>query len=214
MEIHADNIFQNEDQLRAFIGTPADLAVAKAIGHLDKYCLAFIQRSPFVLVGTASKDGKNDVSPRGDAAGFAHVIDENTLFIPERPGNKRVDTLSNLIENPSVGLLFLVPGFDDCLRVNGKAKVIKDQRLLEQCAVNKKIPQLGILIEVEGAMLHCAKAIRRSKLWEPESQHDRKQLPSIGKMILEQTSDGRQIEPETIVEVDTWVEDDYKNKLY
>ena len=188
MKIHADNIFQNEDQLRTFIGTPADLAVAKAIDHLDKYCLAFIERSPFVLVGTTSADHRNDVSPRGDSAGFVHVMDENTLFIPERPGNKRVDTLSNLIENPSIGLLFLIPGFDDCLRVNGKAKVVKEPKLLEQCAVNNKIPQLGILIAVEGAMLHCAKAIRRSNLWEPESQHDRKQLPTIGKMILEQTT--------------------------
>ena len=214
MELHSDNVFNNEEQLRTFIGTPSDLAVAKAIKSLDKYCLAFIERSPFVLVGTASKGGKNDVSPRGDQAGFVQVIDATTLFIPERPGNKRVDTLSNLIENPDVGLLFLIPGFDDCLRVNGKAKVVKEATLLERSAVKNKIPQLGILISVEGAMLHCAKAIRRSKLWENDSKHNRNELPSIGKMILEQTSDGQDIDPETVLEVDTWVEDDYKNKLY
>ncbi len=214
MELHPDNVFDNQEQLRTFVGTPADLAVAKAIKHLDKYCLAFIDRCPFVLVGTANKEGKSDVSPRGDRAGFVQVIDANTLFIPERPGNKRVDTLSNLIENPNIGLFFLIPGFDDCLRVNGKAKVVKEPTLLERSAVNKKIPQLGILISVEGAMLHCAKAIRRSKLWENDSKHDRSKLPSIGKMILEQTAGGQSVDPETALEVDRWVEDDYKNKLY
>ena len=214
MKLHSDDIFDDEDKLRAFVGTPSDLAAAKLINHLDKYCVAFIERSPFVMLGTANKDGKGDVSPRGDHAGFVQVLDPHTIFIPERPGNKRVDTLSNIINNPNVGLLFLIPGFDDCLRVNGKAKVIKEQTLLEKSIVNKKAPKMGILITIEEAMLHCAKAIRRSKLWDDESKHDRSELPSIGQIILEQTSEGRSVEPELIKEVDTWVEEDYQNKLY
>ena len=214
MKLHPKDIFDDEDQLRTFVGTPAELASTKAIDHLDKYCIAFIERSPFVILGTANKDGKGDVSPRGDQAGFVNVIDSNTLFIPERPGNKRIDTLCNIIQNPNIGMLFLIPGFDDCLRANGKATVIKDKKLLETSIVNQKLPKMGILISVELAMLHCAKAIRRSNLWDDQIKHDRSELPSIGQIILEQTSGDREVKSEVIKKIDARIETDYKERLY
>lgn len=215
MAANPAHVFSTEEELREYIGRPMDLAVAKAIDHLDKHCRAFIARSPFLTIGTASADGRGDVSPRGDQAGFVHVLDDNTLFIPDRPGNNRLDTMANIIANPNVGLLFLVPGFDDCLRVNGRASIVRDNTLLEKSAVNGRTPKIGIRVSVDEAYLHCAKAIRRSKLWDENSKHDRSELPSLGKMVLEQTAAAdAPPSPEVIAEVDTYIEDNYKNEMY
>jgi PPOX class probable FMN-dependent enzyme len=208
-------IFSSETELREFIGKPAELAVAKAIDHLDKHCRAFIARSPFLTIGTASLNGRGDVSPRGDRAGFVQVLDDNTLFIPDRPGNNRLDTMTNIIANPNVGILFLVPGFEDCLRVNGRASIVRDDNLLEQAAVNGRTPKIGIRVAVDEAYLHCAKAIRRAQLWDDDSKHDRSALPSLGKMVLEQTAPVDAPPSAAIVaEVDTYIEDNYRNELY
>lgn len=215
MATNPTEVFSSEEQLRDYIGRPMDLAVAKAIDHLDKHCRAFIARSPFLSIGTASKDGRGDVSPRGDGPGFVQVLDDHTLFIPDRPGNNRLDTMSNIINNPHVGLLFLVPGFDDCLRVNGRASIVRDDALLEQAAVKGRTPKVGIRVAVDEAYLHCAKAIRRSKLWDENSKHDRSELPSLGKIILEQTA-AADAPPSAavIAEVDEFIEDNYRNALY
>ena len=214
MSMKAEKIFTTEAQLRTFIDKPMDLAVAKAIDHLDKYCIEFISRSPFVCIGSSADRG-GDVSPRGDQPGFVQVLDANTLFIPERPGNNRIDTLTNIIDNPNVGLLFMIPGFEDCLRVKGKALIVQDETLLINATVNGKAPKLGIHIGVETAMLHCAKAVKRSKLWAPESIQDRKEMPTIGKMILEQSAQAGDKPDEALVaEVDSYVDDNYKNELY
>ncbi len=214
MSAKARKIFTTEEELRTFIDKPMDLAVAKAINHLDKYCKEFISRSPFVCIGSSADLG-GDVSPRGDQPGFVQILDDNTLFIPERPGNNRIDTLTNIIKSPDVGLLFMIPGFEDCLRVKGKAIIVEDDELLNKAIVNGKVPKLGIQIAVETAMLHCAKAIRRSKLWSPESLQDRKEMPTIGKMILEQSARPDAMPNDALVaEVDTWVEDNYDNELY
>lgn len=208
-------VLADESAVREVIGSPMELAVKKAIPKLDKYSREFIERSPFLTIGTANAKGKADVSPRGDQPGFVLVLDDQTLFIPERPGNNRVDTLTNITENPNVGLLFLVPGFDDTLRLNGRASVVKDAALLERCAVNGKLPKLGIMVAVEEAYLHCAKAFRRSKLWAEESRQDRSEMPSLGKMILEQTADANQ--PPNLDEVkvvDEYIEENYRNELY
>lgn len=215
MAAHPAQVFSSENELRDYIGRPMDLAVAKAIDHLDKYCRAFIARSPFLTIGTASADGRGDVSPRGDQAGFVQVLDDHTLFIPDRPGNNRLDTMTNIIANPNVGILFLVPGFEDCLRVNGQARVVRDDALLDAATVKGKTPRIGILVEVAEAYLHCAKAIRRSRLWEAESHHERRELPSLGKMILEQTA-AADAPPaaDFVAEVDALIEENYRNELY
>jgi PPOX class probable FMN-dependent enzyme len=192
-----------------------ELAVKKAIPKLDKYCRELIHRSPFLTIGTANANGKADVSPRGDAPGFVLILDDNTLFIPERPGNNRVDTLTNITENPNVGLLFLVPGFDETLRVNGRASVVRDETLLTQCAVKDKVPKLGIMVAVEEAYLHCAKAFRRSKLWDPASRQDRAEMPSLGKIILEQTAAADALPSDEEVDtVDAYIEENYRTGLY
>ncbi|MSQ68326.1 MAG: pyridoxamine 5'-phosphate oxidase family protein [Gammaproteobacteria bacterium] len=208
-------VFSTEAGLRELLGHPMELAARKAIPYLDKYCKAFIERAPFLTLATADAAGRVDVSPRGDQPGFVLILDDNTLFLPERPGNARYDSLVNIIANPRVGLLFFVPGFEDMLRVNGQAQLIHDEALVARCAVRGKEPRLGIRVTVEEAYLHCAKAIKRSQLWSAEVQRDRSELPSLGKMVLEQTA-AADTPPsaELIRTVDEYIEDNYLTKLY
>lgn len=211
----APTVFSTEAQLRELLGHPMDLAARKAIPFLDKYCKAFIERAPFLTLATANAAGKVDVSPRGDQPGFALVLDDNTLYLPERPGNARYDSLVNIIENPHVGLLFFVPGYEDMLRVNGRAQLVQDDALAARCVVNGKAPKIGIRVTVEEAYLHCAKALKRSQLWSAESHRDRKELPSLGQMVLEQTAAANEAPTdETIRMVDDYIEDNYRNELY
>lgn len=210
-----DAVVASEDELRGNYGEPMDIALMKQLGKLDVHCKNFISRSPFLCIGTSAADGKADVSPRGDPPGFVQVLDDNTIFIPDRPGNNRLDTMSNIVANPDVGLLFLIPGFEDALRVNGKATLVKDKKILERCAVNRKVPTMGIMVEINEAYLHCAKAVRRSKLWEAESQQDRKKMPTLAQMILEQVATPeKQPTKEDIKEGDEFIEDNYKTGLY
>lgn len=208
-------VLRDENAVREVIGSPMELAVKKAIPKLDRFSRELIERSPFLTLGTANRNGKADVSPRGDAPGFVLILDDNTIFIPERPGNNRVDSLTNITENPNVGLLFMVPGFDETLRVNGRATVVRDEHLLERCAVKGRVPKLGILVAIEEAYLHCAKAFRRSKLWDPESRQDRSEMPSLGKIIMAQTAAAEaQPSDEEIEHVDQLIEENYRNELY
>ena len=210
-----DTAVTSEDELRGNYGEPMDIALMKQLGKLDEHCKNFVSRSPFLCIGTSAADGKADVSPRGDPPGFVQVIDDNTIFIPDRPGNNRLDTMSNIVANPNVGLLFLIPGFEDALRVNGKATLVKDKKILERCAVNRKVPTMGIMVEINEAYLHCAKAVRRSKLWNAESQQDRKEMPTLAQMILEQVATPeKQPTKEDIEEGDEFIEDNYKTGLY
>jgi len=210
-----DTAVTSEDELRGNYGEPMDIALMKQLGKLDEHCKNFVSRSPFLCIGTSAADGKADVSPRGDPPGFVQVIDDNTIFIPDRPGNNRLDTMSNIVANPNVGLLFLIPGFEDALRVNGKATLVKDKKILERCAVNRKVPAMGIMVEINEAYLHCAKAVRRSKLWNAESQQDRKEMPTLAQMILEQVATPeKQPTKEDIEEGDEFIEDNYKTGLY
>ena len=210
-----DAVVASENELRGNYGEPMDIALMKQLGKLDAHCKNFISRSPFLCIGTSAADGKADVSPRGDPPGFVQVLDDNTIFIPDRPGNNCLDTMSNIVANPDVGLLFLIPGFEDALRVNGKATLVKDKKILERCAVNRKVPTMGIMVEINEAYLHCAKAVRRSKLWEAESQQDRKKMPTLAQMILEQVATPeKQPTKEDIKEGDEFIEDNYKTGLY
>jgi len=178
----------DEATLRSLFGETHSLAKLKSLPELDEHSRAFISRSPFLCLSTHNAAGKADVSPRGDPPGFVTILDDHTLAIPDRPGNNRLDSLSNILANPSVGMLFLIPGFDETLRVNGNARLSNNPALLESMAVNKRLPKLAIIIAVEEVFLHCAKAFRRSKLWQPEHQQDRSELPSLAKMVLEQTT--------------------------
>lgn len=208
-------VYETEEALRALMGQPMDLAVRKALPALDKYCRAYIERSPFLTLGTADATGRTDVSPRGDRPGFVLVLDDRRLFIPERPGNARYDSLTNILSNPRVGLLFFVPGYEDTLRVNGRARLIAEPALLERCAVKGKLPKLGIEVTVEEAYLHCAKALKRSQLWDATTQRDRNELPTLGRMILEQTAEaGSAPAAEVVRNVDELIEENYRTSLY
>ena len=170
----------DEQQLRDIIGTPSEQVVIKITDRLNDLTRQFIDASPFVCVATASPDGGLDVSPRGDPAGFVHVLDERTLLMPDRPGNRIADTLTNLLADDRIGLLFLIPGVGDTFRVNGRAIITDDRELLEPCAVDGKVPTLGIVIAIEEAYTQCPKALIRSELWNPERHIERSQLPSFG----------------------------------
>jgi PPOX class probable FMN-dependent enzyme len=170
----------NEAALRELIGEPADLVRAKVSDRVNELTRRFIDLSPFMLLATSAPDGTCDVSPRGDPAGFVQVIDERTLLIPDRPGNRLADSLRNILRNPHVGLLFLIPGVGDTLRVNGRATLVTDVDLLEPLAVEGKTPKLGLLVEVDEVFTHCSKAFLRSQLWDPSRHVDRSELPSSG----------------------------------
>lgn len=203
----------SEAELRAKFGEVHPLATAKTRPALDNHSRRFIAMSPFLVISTADASGKADLSPRGDPPGFVHVIDDRTILIPDRPGNNRLDTMSNIVANPNVGCLFFIPGFEDTLRLNGKARITDDADLLARCTVNGKQPKVGVLITVEEVFLHCAKALKRSKLWSPDYRQDRSQLPSIARIILEQTC-AAGVDEREAAEADADVESDYKSALY
>lgn len=172
--------------LHEHYGEPAGLAARKVLTRLDRHCRAFVAASPFLVLSTCDGEGRADASPRGDAPGFVAVLDERTLLVPDRPGNRRVDSFSNVLAQPGVGLLFLVPGVNETLRVNGRARVVTDPALLAPLSVRGRPPVAGLLVEVEEAFLHCAKALVRSDLWNPERHVDRSSLPSLGRMLADQ----------------------------
>ncbi|MBB3771823.1 hypothetical protein FHS55_002432 [Angulomicrobium tetraedrale] len=174
------------DQLRALYGEPRERSRRKVLGRLDAHCRALIALSPLVMVGSFGPDGRADVTPRGDAAGFVAIADDSTLLIPDRPGNNRLDTLTNLLANQAIGLLFLVPGVDETLRVNGTAEIRDDADLLAPFAVEGKRPVTVLRVTVQEAYLHCAKAFMRSRAWDPASHVPRSRLPSMGEMLRDQ----------------------------
>jgi len=176
-------VVRDESELRERIGFPAELVQRKIADRLNELTRQFVERSPFVCVATASPDGGLDVSPRGDPAGFVRVLDDRTLLLPERPGNKLADTLTNLLVDPRIALLFLIPGIGDSFRINGRATVVDDPELLAPCEVEGKVPKLGILVSVEEAYTQCSKALIRSDLWNPEKHVDRSELPSSGAIL-------------------------------
>lgn len=198
------------DALRKIIPYPPEMNIRKQLPALDDHCRAFIARSRFLLLGTSNQAGTCDVSPKGDAAGFVQIIDEKTLVIPDRPGNRRADTLLNIIENPHIGLLFLIPGVEETLRVNGQATIVQDGAIFERMTVNGKRPLLAIAVQVEEAFLHCAKALKRSELWNHDQWISRDELPSLAQMLVDQTK----LPDCTVEQMEEFIEDSYKNRLY
>ena len=174
---------RDEASLRGVIGTPSEVVLTKFSDRLNPLTRQFVERSPFVCVATARPDGGLDVSPRGDPPGFVWILDERTLLLPDRPGNRIADTLTNLLEDPRIALLFLIPGVGDTFRVNGRARIVDDAELLAPSAVDGKVPRLGILVSVEEAYTQCSKALIRSDLWNPERHVDRSELPSSGEIL-------------------------------
>jgi len=176
-------VITNEPELREILGSPAPLVAAKIADRLNPLTRQFIERSPFVCVATARPDGGLDVSPRGDPAGFVRILDDRTLLLPDRPGNRIADTLTNLLDDSRIALLFLIPGIDDTFRVNGRAQIVDDAELLAESEVEGKVPRLGILVSVEEAYTQCPKAFIRSDLWNPDRHVDRDELPSSGAIM-------------------------------
>jgi PPOX class probable FMN-dependent enzyme len=177
-----------EDALRSVLGEPSELVKSKIADRLNDQTRTFVERSPFLCLATSGADGTCDVSPRGDPAGFVRILDDRTLLLPDRPGNRLADSHRNILENPHVALLFVIPGITDTFRVNGTAAIVTQPELLEPCAVEGKVPKLGIRIEIEEAFTHCSKAFLRAQLWDPERYIERDELPSPGELM-------RSIEP-------------------
>jgi PPOX class probable FMN-dependent enzyme len=172
----------SETELRRLLGEPAAIVCAKVTNRLTALTRQFIERSPFVCLATADELGNCDVSPRGDPVGFVRILDEATLLVPERPGNRLADSLRNVLRNPHVGLLFVIPGVSDTFRVNGRATLTTDAALLAPSEVEGKVPKLGILVDIEQAYTQCSKAFLRSRLWDPAGFVDRAALPSNGEL--------------------------------
>jgi len=171
------------DDLREILGSPSELVVSKIAAELNDLTRQFIERSPFVCVATSRRDGGLDVSPRGDPQGFVRILDERTLLIPDRPGNRIADTLTNLLSDDRIALLFLIPGVDDSFRVNGRAVIVDDPELLAASEVEGKPPKLGILVAIDEAYTQCPKALIRSELWNSDTHIDRSELPSPGEIL-------------------------------
>jgi PPOX class probable FMN-dependent enzyme len=203
-------VVASEDELRALLGHPSALARDKAQSRLDAHCRAFIAMSPFLLLGTADADVHCDVSPRGDAPGFCLVLDEQTLVIPDRPGNKRFDSLSNILAHGAVGLLFMIPTIEETLRVNGRAQIVRDPDLLARLEARGKVPQLAIVVEVEEAFIHCAKSLKRSQLWEPAGWPDGAALTSRAQMFIDHAG----VTGVSVEALEASLAESYKKNLY
>ncbi|HEU0124567.1 MAG TPA: pyridoxamine 5'-phosphate oxidase family protein [Bryobacteraceae bacterium] len=203
-----DYRIRNREELREVYAAVLERARLKTLPRLDRHCQNFIALSPLLCLGTHGPDG-GDVTPRGDAPGFVHVLDDSTLAIPDWRGNNRLDSLENVLDNPKVGLLFFVPGVEETLRVNGTAEISVDPALLGRWMVNGNHPRSVLVVKVREAYLHCGKALIRSKLWQGTYQIPRNQLPSYGQMLKDQIEIADSAE-----EMQQSVEEAYKNRLY
>ena len=201
-------IIEDIAEIRSIYGEPAERAVKKQLPRLEKHSRAFIALSPFLVIASADPSGRVDASPKGDAPGFVQVIDDETLLIPDRVGNNRVDTIGNLLASPGVGLIFFVPGLRETLRVNGKARITSDPALLEPCAVNGKVPRSGILVTAQEVYFHCGKALIRSDLWNPAKHVPQSDFPLLGRIITEQIGEGSAEAEERATE------ERYRTRLY
>lgn len=179
---NTSNIIQSEAQLRALIGEPAALTSAKVSDRLNGLTRLWVERSPFVCLATSDAKGNCDLSPRGDPAGFVRILDDRTLLIPERPGNRLADSLRNILANPRIGLLFFVPGVTDTFRVNGRATITVDAVLLAASMVEGKLPVLGLLVDIDEAYTQCSKALLRSHLWDQHRHVDARSMPTSGEI--------------------------------
>jgi PPOX class probable FMN-dependent enzyme len=203
-----DELIATRERLRSLYKQPSDRAHDKVIDHIDDVCRRFIAASPFVIVASRGADGRLDVSPKGDPPGFVDVLDERTLAIPDRLGNNRLDTFDNLLVHPAVGLLFLIPGNGDTLRVSGTARLARDATLQARLAIDGRTPNLVVVVTVEEAFMHCPKCIARSKLWSPDRWPDRTNVPSLAEALVAHAAPSQ-----TVAEVQAAI-DDHNARLY
>ena len=214
MDIDESHLITDRAGLREIISGANPRAAVKVIDHVDSYCVRFIAASPFLVLGTYGADGLVDLSPRGDPAGFVKVLNSRTLLVPDRIGNGRLDSFENLLGNPAVTLIFLIPGHNDTLRVAGKGRLTTQPDLLSTLAVNGRPPNLALLVEVEEAYMHCPKCMVRSKMWHPEHWPDTSDVPSMGEAMV---AHGKLVERGLVAdadELDAIIEQQRHNALY
>ncbi len=202
MSMRFDEVIATRERLREISKQPSFRARNKAIDHVDEICRRYIAACPFVIVASRGADGRIDVSPRGDPPGFVAVLDDRTLAIADRPGNHRLDTFENLLVHPEIGLIFMIPGHGDTLRVSGTAQIVRDTALQARLAVEGKRPDLILVVEVDEVFLHCPKCVFRSKLWSPEHWPSRSELPSLAEAIVTHAKSG-----ESVAEVQAVIDD-------
>lgn len=198
----------NQEPVRSVYPPVSPRAARKSLTALDQHMRDFIALSPFLCLGTSARDG-GDVTPRGDQPGFVQVLDAATLLIPDWPGNNRLDSLTNIEDNPEVALLFLIPGVNESLRVNGAATISFDPGLLQRWTVNGKHPRSVLRVAVRECFMHCGKALIRSRLWDPAAQVERSALPTLGQMLKDQAGLADSVE-----QIDENLQEAYKTRLY
>jgi PPOX class probable FMN-dependent enzyme len=209
MGAHFEEVVTTRDRLRELIKPPIDLVRNKAIDRIDDICRRFIAASPFVMIATRGADGRLDVSPKGDPAGFVAVLDERTLAIPDRLGNNRLDTLENVLVHPEVGLIFVIPGHNDTLRLSGNGRIVRDADLQRRLAVNGKTPNLVLVVTVEEGFMHCSKCMIRSRLWQQDDWPDRSSVATLAEAMIAHAAP-----KETVGEMEAIIDDDRENRLY
>jgi PPOX class probable FMN-dependent enzyme len=203
------DVVTSVEQLRAVLGTPGHRAAQKVVTVLDEPCRRFIAASPFLLLATANARGEMDVSPKGDPAGFVQVLDAKTLAIPDRLGNRRIDSFRNIVENPKVGVIFIVPGAEHTLRVSGKAQIVRDADLRETMTMNGKSPDHVLVVSVERVLFHCPKCMIRSHLWDPEAWPDPARIPTLAESLVAHAKLA-----ETVADVQAVIDNDAVERLY
>lgn len=209
MSIEFADLITSEPELREILGQPARRNVRKVISVLDDHCRDFIARSPFMLLASADASGRLDVSPKGDPPGFVKILDEKTLAIPDRVGNNRADTLSNILERPRVGMLFMIPGKRETLRISGRARIVRDEWLRDEMAVRGRRPAIAIVVAVEEAFMHCAKCVIRSNLWSPEEWPEVDGLAPLARVLVDHASLTCSVD-----EMQEVVDESYRSRLY
>jgi len=212
--INEDDLIKDRAELRAVIGEPSARVSAKVIDQIDPVCARFIAASPFLVMGTYGSDGLVDLSPKGDPAGFVTVLDDRTLLVPDRFGNKRLDSFENLMLNPAISLIFLIPGHNDTLRIAGKGRVTKQPDLLARATAMGRAPELAVLVTVQEAYLHCAKSMVRARMWHPDLWPDTSDVPSLAEAML---AHGKLLERKLVAdraEMQSIIDEDFETRLY
>ena len=204
-----NDVVTDAAQFRRLMGEPPPPCVAKTIAVLDRHCRTFVARSPFALIASANARGEMDISPKGDAPGFVRVLDDKTLAIPDRPGNRRADTFTNVMENSKVGLIFFVPGKSETLRISGSAQIVRDADLRASMAARGKTPDFALVVEVEEAFFHCSKCVVRSNLWTPQAWPALDGLPSLAQTMVDAAA-----LPMPVAALQEIIEQDEAERLY